>query len=228
MLRLKHRLMAVRNRLLQDLRLRFRSARLRAVVAWMCLLAFIVASQGLMPSAALLTRLGVLPVSGERYPCEGCACGCGSAEHCWTSCCCHTLEERVDWAIANNVAIPRSIAQSAYKLVMARAAAAELPACCAARAMQQHEADGDCHGACHTARDASASADRTLAVRMATISALGCKGISGWLAVAPPMLPNAFVALTLPRAVRPSFGAPIGDALPAGLVIEHPAPPPRA
>ncbi len=225
--------MVLVQRSMHVLRLRVRCVRMRAVVAWMCLLAFVIASQGLMPSAALLTRIGVLPASAERYPCEGCACGCGSAEHCWTSCCCHTLEERVDWAIANNVAIPRSIAPRAFALVMARAAAAELPACCAARAMQAHDdshadADGACHGDCHAAPGASSSADRTLAVRTATLSALGCKGISGWLAVAPPMLPHAFVALTLPRAIRPSFDAPISDALPAGLVIEHPAPPPRA
>ena len=220
--------MVVRNRVLHIYRVRFRSERLRAVVAWTCLVAFILASQGiaprgLMPSPALLARIGLPAAAEERFPCEGCACGCGTAEHCWTSCCCHTLEERVDWAIANNVALPKSVAQGAYKLLMARAVAAQLPACCAV-----HAADGGgndaCHGACHASTDAA----RMLAVRMATMSPLGCKGVSSWGAASLPLLPSAFIAVKLPRASPPSFDAPTSDAVPAGLAIESPSPPPRA
>lgn len=43
---------------------------------------------------------------GERYPCQGSMCGCRSAYQCWTSCCCTTPEERLAWAIDNNVALP--------------------------------------------------------------------------------------------------------------------------
>lgn len=54
-----------------------------------------------MPRAASNARR-----SNERYPCENCRCGCFSAEQCWMSCCCHTLEQRLAWAKANHVTPP--------------------------------------------------------------------------------------------------------------------------
>lgn len=61
----------------------------------------------------LLVSAGIpLPVersslhSRERFPCESCGCGCDSAEHCWRSCCCHTLAERLAWAAENDVIAP--------------------------------------------------------------------------------------------------------------------------
>lgn len=47
--------------------------------------------------------------SSVRYPCEACGCGCASAEECWTACCCHTLHERLVWAIENGVMPPASV-----------------------------------------------------------------------------------------------------------------------
>ncbi|MCU0719062.1 MAG: hypothetical protein MUC83_05115 [Pirellula sp.] len=43
---------------------------------------------------------------GENYPCKGNLCGCQTAQQCWTSCCCTTPEERLAWAIKNNVTPP--------------------------------------------------------------------------------------------------------------------------
>lgn len=40
------------------------------------------------------------------YPCQGGTCGCDSAEKCWTSCCCHTPEERHAWAIDRGIKPP--------------------------------------------------------------------------------------------------------------------------
>lgn len=42
----------------------------------------------------------------QRYPCEDCACGCATANHCWTRCCCHTLSERIAWARREGVRPP--------------------------------------------------------------------------------------------------------------------------
>lgn len=42
----------------------------------------------------------------ENYPCKGNLCGCRTAQQCWTSCCCTTPEERLAWAIENNVTPP--------------------------------------------------------------------------------------------------------------------------
>jgi hypothetical protein len=42
----------------------------------------------------------------ELYPCAKSKCGCASAEHCWRSCCCHTLAERIAWAREHGVRPP--------------------------------------------------------------------------------------------------------------------------
>src|SRR5262249_1134203 len=74
----------------------------------------------------LVTAAGVpLPTarsakSAERFPCESCPCGCDSAEHCWRSCCCHTLAERMDWARENGVRPPE------YAIADARSAGINL------------------------------------------------------------------------------------------------------
>ncbi|WP_168567067.1 hypothetical protein [Crateriforma spongiae] len=47
----------------------------------------------------------------ERYPCEDCPCGCASAEFCWDQCCCHTDEEKLDWADRNGVTPPAFLVQ---------------------------------------------------------------------------------------------------------------------
>lgn len=43
---------------------------------------------------------------GERFPCQACNCGCTTAEQCWTSCCCFSPSQRLDWAEKNNVTPP--------------------------------------------------------------------------------------------------------------------------
>jgi hypothetical protein len=44
--------------------------------------------------------------SGTPFPCMAGRCGCLSAEHCWRSCCCHSLAERIAWARAHRVRPP--------------------------------------------------------------------------------------------------------------------------
>lgn len=66
---------------------------------------YFVASFGAIPSPQLIVGwLG--QVTGERYPCESCGCGCASATECWTHCCCHSEHERLVWAIENGVMPP--------------------------------------------------------------------------------------------------------------------------
>ena len=52
----------------------------------------------------------------ERFPCEKCGCGCSSATHCWSKCCCHTLSENLAWARREGVRPPE------FALAKARAA----------------------------------------------------------------------------------------------------------
>ncbi len=62
--------------------------------------------------AYLLTALEIpLPVfvhkvSSQPFPCQNHACGCQTAEQCWSHCCCFTPEERWTWAQEHNVEPP--------------------------------------------------------------------------------------------------------------------------
>ena len=79
----------------------------------------------------------------ERFPCENCACGCVSADFCWDKCCCHSDEEKLDWAHKNSVAAPDFLIQRvAEKRDSASQVSAASPAstashtakcCCAAK-----------------------------------------------------------------------------------------------
>ncbi len=44
--------------------------------------------------------------AGTPFPCMNCACGCATAEQCWTSCCCFTPAERERWAEEHGVTPP--------------------------------------------------------------------------------------------------------------------------
>ncbi len=46
----------------------------------------------------------------KPFPCQNHGCGCSSAEHCWKSCCCMTLAEKLAWARAHGVQPPKDIA----------------------------------------------------------------------------------------------------------------------
>jgi hypothetical protein len=228
---------------------------LRVAVLWSTLVAFLIAGQGVLPSAEWLARVGLIARSDESFPCEGCACGCISAEHCWTNCCCHSLEDRLDWARANGVLVPRSIARRAFVSLQAASARENLPECCRARetcASSSGSHPATCSASCAASGSASGSgspsaspsassccnadghgaashAPRAARLRIASISALGCKGAPGWLVHAPlpPLcaaLPAAFPATA--RAMR--FRAPRGGAAPESRALDAPAPPPRA
>lgn len=56
--------------------------------------------------SALPLPVGVVFITGGKFPCMAGKCGCSSAEKCWTSCCCHTPAERIAWAKAHGVEIP--------------------------------------------------------------------------------------------------------------------------
>src|ERR1700722_3615938 len=42
----------------------------------------------------------------QPFPCQDHACGCQSAEQCWSGCCCFTPEERWAWAESHHVEPP--------------------------------------------------------------------------------------------------------------------------
>jgi len=71
------------------------------LVAGCTVIPYLIASLGLPVPA------GAAPKdSSQPFPCQQHACGCQSAEQCWTHCCCFTPEQRWAWAEANNVKPP--------------------------------------------------------------------------------------------------------------------------
>lgn len=58
--------------------------------------------------------VGQTEESQQTFPCAGGTCGC-SFEHCWSSCCCHTLAERLNWARKNNVRPPKAAIKEALR-----------------------------------------------------------------------------------------------------------------
>jgi hypothetical protein len=99
----------------RNLRRRF-ARRVCAVVA---LVAYLIAAVG-FPIPAAPARGDGIP-----FPCMNHACGCRSAEQCWRSCCCLTVEERWAWAREHNVEPPPYAERPAPKPAVADRPAAK-------------------------------------------------------------------------------------------------------
>ncbi len=161
---------------------------------------------GVLPSPAYLAkRFGLL--AGERYPCEGGACGCMSARECWTTCTCHTLAWKAAWAQREGVAVPDWVG------VGGRALAADQGVACPLCA---HE-------------DADDAEVAPSGKAMPTLSVAGCKALDVLLVIGLA----ARIASTAP-AWRPApspwceFAVPVDSRVPESAGIRPPAPPPRA
>jgi hypothetical protein len=211
--------------------------------------AFLWASVGVLPSPRMIEslllhlRLAGTSAGGdptERFPCEGCACGCGSAQECWSNCCCHTEQERIQWAIDRGVEPPASVRPSllarfmrakqeqAGRIASAMAAqrdavgSAELPPCCRARVEKASAANDGC---CTTAGCSASVPSRSLGP---CISPLGCKGVASALfaVTLPPAIPTAPLDCRWPDpGVWVARCEPVFDF--ATRALDADAPPPR-
>lgn len=75
------------------------------VLAVALTLSFGIASMGVMPSADQVAEWLDFTES-EQFPCGGGHCGCATAHECWTSCCCTTAVQRLEWALRRGVMPP--------------------------------------------------------------------------------------------------------------------------
>jgi hypothetical protein len=161
---------------------------LRRSVAALVLAVYVVVAAGVpLPSASRPAK------SGERYPCESCGCGCDSAEHCWRSCCCHTLAERLAWAEKNGIEPP------AFALAEARKAGLDAVGRPLAKVVNVAVATRSCCSAkhsCCSSRQESCCSSRAHKKQRDDRSdfivgwrALACHGQSfDWLAAAPTLI----------------------------------------
>lgn len=66
----------------------------------------------------------------QPFPCMDKACGCDSAERCFTNCCCHTPAETLAWATARG--IEPAVIAALKRRVAATEPAPQASSCCAA------------------------------------------------------------------------------------------------
>ena len=196
---------------------------LRRLLSAITLAVFMMASMGVMPNPATLSRW--LGGTAERHPCEGHSCGCGSAHDCWTNCCCHTPEQRLAWAIREGVQPPAFVKYTQAQWIAAANAvkpgSASCGGCVAGVQAKLARGEKGCGEAC-------GEATRTASTSGASISALGCKAQGSLLAFTVPFAMPAAHAITLVALPRPDFGRPVAWRLPACITLDTNAPPPRA
>ena len=114
----------------------FEHRRHRRFTASVALCAYLVTATGLpVPVAAGKT-------DGVPFPCQHHACGCTSAQQCWSHCCCFTPAERLAWAHENHVEPPAElVAEVAATHEHADCKASERRSCCAKHGHDEHDDD---------------------------------------------------------------------------------------
>lgn len=116
------------------------------------------------------------------YPCRNGKCGCKSALQCWTSCCCHTPQQRLDWAAANGVKVPE-YGQHLHQVVAAQKATVTSPkAACCEKVVSNSATKAACCSSNAKSNVATAKPRTNVVLSML---ALGCRGSLGELANLP-------------------------------------------
>jgi len=123
------------------------SSLLRRLTAWAMLAVYGLVTSGLPLPVAIQPAAGTAAARtlagkdrSQPFPCMDKACGCDSAERCFSNCCCHTPAETLAWARARGIE-PAVLAALARRVAVAQpapqargccTAQAATPACCAA------------------------------------------------------------------------------------------------
>lgn len=199
--------------------------------------------------AYVLTIFGVpLPCARAKdrsipFPCQNHACGCASAQACWSNCCCYSPEEKLAWARANGVA-PPSYAEpaesGAWRTDRLRdRKEPQASGCCAQQAEEEASATPSCQSCCAncgktascqtvpTLRAKSSSCKSSVASRwLAGMSALQCRGASTLWVSAGVVLPPPLVQNWSPSLMPTAWIASL-EASSFFVPRTPPAPPPR-
>lgn len=173
----------------------------RSAIVACTLVSYLLAAVGLpLPVRAAKER-------GEPFPCQDSACGCRTAEQCWRSCQCLTLEQRLAWARARGITPPAYVAETA---------AAEGGGCCC-----QESTTSSC---CQSPKNAApAAADGP---RGPLFSAHRCQGLSTiWISSGVVPLAHAIAPVILADTMERLVVAE--SRLPALNEWSPPTPPPR-
>ncbi len=173
-------------------------------------------------AAYLSTGVGIpLPASpprksGAPFPCQDHVCGCMSAEQCWRSCCCHTVEERWAWARAHNVEPPEYAERPAapgWQTTRLRDRE-RAGSCCS-----KHGHEGGC---CEHKQSRRASGTRWVW----TTAALSCHGSPAMGLAAATAVPPPAAVIWWPRLAPVAWLTPSNTSAQL-LLYSPPVPPPR-
>ncbi|QDT18235.1 hypothetical protein CA12_43760 [Alienimonas californiensis] len=192
-------------------------------MTWATLLAMVVCQ---LPAPLPVPAAAIGKDRTELYPCRDRACGCGSAEACWTGCCCFTNVQKVAWARANNVAIPAFVhdaAKQETRDVKQEAAAKPQSSCCAKPA-----AKASCCGGADDCCDAKSEPTATDTPAPPLPLGWAAQKCRGELA-ACGALPWALRPMTADAPTRPAFDWDRPRSVGAAMwELDPPTPPPRS
>jgi len=233
-------------------------APLRRITTWLAILGYTLVASGLpLPFGVVAPAASDSPAAkrlagkdrSQPFPCMDRPCGCGTAEQCFTSCCCNTPAETLAWAKAHRIE-PAVLAALEQRVASSNqlAANATKSSCCSTKAAVAEES-------CCTSRQSSAivledtkicSHEQSLAAmpsttekvppadepaepqsRSVTLRAmLACGGIvAEWFAAGaalPPPRLEVSLAMSVLHICTP------GDEAGESLAASPAAPPPRA
>lgn len=160
----------------------------------------------------------------ERFPCEHGHCGCTSAEHCWRSCCCHSLSERLAWAKREGVTPPAFVRAEITKVELARvpSCGAPLTALQHAGCCQESETSSKADPGVQKADTGPHAANVVVAWR-----AMACRGTGLDWTMAVPAVGVVPCAAPAPM-LQVEWFRPATFSSPEELHYAPPAPPPRS
>lgn len=211
-------------------------APLRRITTWLVILGYLLVASGLPLPLGGVASTSTDGVAAKRlaakdrsrpFPCMDKACGCATAEQCFTSCCCNTPAETLAWAKAHQVepAVLLVLEHRVSRVEIDRlnvAKATPEPSCCSAA---ETEAGPSC---CATAdlqsNEELPEPPRGRAVTLRAM--LACGGIVAEWFAAGAALPPPRVELSLATSILEvcTPADEVGECLRASPA----APPPRA
>lgn len=162
----------------------FRRPRLDArFIAFAMIVVQVCVSVGVVPTPAMVTRwMGdagwLAPATVTRHPCEDHLCGCTNAHECWAACCCFTTTQRLVWAIEKGVEPPHANRYRDEEIATAGAEVMGRHVVVSVSVLRERMA----HGVATESGEGRAPKSKSPAM-----TALGCKALQQFLALAPPV-----------------------------------------
>lgn len=168
-----------------------------------------------------LPFLKVIKDISRPFPCMHSACGCRSADQCWTTCRCHTRAEKIAWARAHGVTPPPEFKHCATRETSPSCCSGKSKSGCAGQIACVQSTGRDGHASCCSQPEDLPTPNTDVVMWQA----LKCSGTSlNWFAAVvalPPRIDNWQLRSICERL---HVSTPVVPSAPA---YPPPVPPPR-